>query len=156
MKHTYPSNYNPRTSSQPWYVIQSWNILDRAKPGLIPERLRFLMAGEIAGALCEAFKMGAEQAEAEPKPKPKSASFRLPDCTCLSCHKVMDAAMSVHNDNKPKDGDITVCMYCGHIMAFDADYKLVNLSDEQMREVAGDPRIIEIQRARGEIMKKKP
>jgi len=51
-------------------------------------------------------------------------------------------------DDKPASGDVTVCLYCGHIMAFAEDLSLRELTNEEAREVAGDKRILAIQRAR--------
>jgi hypothetical protein len=42
-----------------------------------------------------------------------------------------------------------ICFYCGHVMAFDAALRLRPLTDEEMLEAAGDPRILAIQTGRG-------
>jgi hypothetical protein len=72
---------------------------------------------------------------------------------CLNCAKVLDAATCVHADCMhadcmPQPGSITICIYCGHIMAFGTDCSLRQLTDEEVIEIAGDPRILAIQRAR--------
>jgi hypothetical protein len=80
----------------------------------------------------------------------------MPSTTCPNCRKGVDGATSVDADAKPGPGDITVCLYCGHIMAFAADLSLRELTDDEMRKVAGDKRILAIQWARGEAAKKRP
>jgi hypothetical protein len=67
---------------------------------------------------------------------------------CTACGKLCDGATGVGCDGGPGPGDWTICFYCGHLMAFADDLTLRNLSDAEMVEVAGDPRIIAVQRAR--------
>jgi len=45
----------------------------------------------------------------------------------------------------PRPGNITICFYCGHIMAFAKDMSLRSLTDAEIHDVAGNPLIIEIQ-----------
>jgi RNase P subunit RPR2 len=75
---------------------------------------------------------------------------------CSNCGLLLDAASAVKegvmsHDVKPKPGDITVCIRCGHIMAFNRQLKLVELSLEQALAVAGDKDILRIQRARRKL-----
>jgi hypothetical protein len=72
----------------------------------------------------------------------------IPQSPCLSCGKPLDGATCVGRDAAPDPGDITICIYCGHIMVFDDNLKLRELSDEEVREVAGDGRVLAVQRAR--------
>lgn len=46
--HPYPSRYLPGSH---WAVDAGWEILDTIKPGVIPDDVRFFIAGAIAGAL---------------------------------------------------------------------------------------------------------
>lgn len=46
--HTYPSKYPPGSH---WAVDAGWEILDAIKPGVIPNDVRFFLAGQIAGRL---------------------------------------------------------------------------------------------------------
>lgn len=55
----------------------------------------------------------------------------------------------------PEPGDISVCINCGHIMAFADDLKLRSLTDQEMFDVAGDPRMLLAQRAIAETKVKK-
>jgi hypothetical protein len=72
---------------------------------------------------------------------------RVPVSRCLDCGEKLDAAMDVEADNKPMPGDATICIRCGHIMAFADDLTLRALTDEEMEQVAGDFRIIKARTA---------
>lgn len=77
-------------------------------------------------------------------------SVRLPDMKCTDCGTILNGGAPVHYDDRPEPtgpqpGTITVCAYCGHIMAFDEGLTLRNLNDNEVVEIAGDPRILRIQ-----------
>ena len=72
-------------------------------------------------------------------------SLRLPPHNCPSCYRVLTAATSATGDEMPRPGNITICFYCGHIMAFAKDMSLRSLTDAEIHDVAGNPLIIEIQ-----------
>ena len=55
-------------------------------------------------------------------------------------------------EHKPQSGDVTICLYCGHIMAFGKALELRSLTDEEMLEVAGDRRIVLLQKLRKHVM----
>ena len=79
---------------------------------------------------------------------------RFAACSCLACGKVLDAANVVSTDGQdyaPSSGDITICLGCGHVMAFDDDLKLREMTDAEAREIAGDRRMLAVQKARGEL-----
>jgi hypothetical protein len=63
---------------------------------------------------------------------------------------MMDGASGivVEEDTAPDPGDVTVCIYCGHIMAYDDDLGLRELTPVEQLNIAGDERILAIQRAR--------
>jgi hypothetical protein len=77
-----------------------------------------------------------------------SKTTRTPPNLCLECGKVVDSATNVENQ-RPSPGMFAICFYCGHVMAFDAALRLRPLTDEEMLEAAGDPRILAIQAGRG-------
>lgn len=79
-------------------------------------------------------------------------SKRVTASLCLACGKTLDAASGANK--RPKPGDITLCMYCGHIMAFDGKLHFRPLTDAEMHKVAGDKRILNVQWARGKAMEK--
>ena len=75
----------------------------------------------------------------------------IPASPCLSCGKRNDATTSCFGDNVPSAGDVTVCFYCGHIMVFNNDLTLRNPTNAEIRHIAGDRRILAVQRARKKI-----
>lgn len=62
--------------------------------------------------------------------------------SCIMCEKPLDAASGVGQTVKPRSGDITICVYCGHLMAFSDDLSLRNLNDTEIMETSADPRIL--------------
>jgi hypothetical protein len=77
---------------------------------------------------------------------------------CTSCGEEMDATtmieekdrkFTIHEDVEPEPGDFTICVKCGHVMGFCSDLTLRDLTPEEQVKVAGDPRILAIQWARG-------
>jgi hypothetical protein len=57
-EHTYPPSFGPQHENP--FVRMSWELLDAMPPGLLPEEWRFMLAGEVAGALQEAYTVGHE------------------------------------------------------------------------------------------------
>jgi hypothetical protein len=51
----YPSKYLPGTH---WAVDEAWTILNALPVGMLPDDFRFLVAGQIAGALMRIAKEG--------------------------------------------------------------------------------------------------
>jgi hypothetical protein len=74
-------------------------------------------------------------------------SKKLPDLHCLNCGKLIDGATSVDGDYSPALGDVTICIFCGHLMVFDICAR--NPTDDELGDLAGDKRILAIQKARG-------
>jgi hypothetical protein len=79
---------------------------------------------------------------------------RMPATHCLNCERLVDGASGVDTKGKPRPGNITVCIYCGHLMAFARDLSMRELTGEEMREIAGDERVLAAQRAAAEFRKK--
>jgi hypothetical protein len=70
-------------------------------------------------------------------------STDLQPSPCTNCGKINDAATYIGSGKEtPSPGDISICYYCSHIMAFDEKLKLRELTDAEIIEVAGDPRLI--------------
>lgn len=70
-----------------------------------------------------------------------SGALRLKPSLCISCGKTLDAASCLEDGSRPKPGDITVCFYCGQVMAFDNDLGLRHLTEPESKEVENDERI---------------
>jgi len=71
---------------------------------------------------------------------------------CPSCGVLLEAATSTFEEATPSDGDITICIKCGHIMMFENNQPR-DLTDAEMRMIAGDRRIIAAQKVRGKVIK---
>jgi hypothetical protein len=70
---------------------------------------------------------------------------RTPPQTCLNCGEKVDSASDTTPayTRPPQPGDIALCFYCGHVMAYlDAKGRFRPLTDQEMVEVAGDPDIV--------------
>lgn len=83
-------------------------------------------------------------------------SFRAPPSRCLDCGKLLDMASGAGHRHKPRPGAITICFDCGHIMAFAADLRLRALTDREMVEIAGDPKLVLVQKARARYIAAHP
>ena len=77
----------------------------------------------------------------------------LPRVPCPNCHREADDATCVREPAKrPQAGDFTVCIYCGVLMAYDAEMRPGALNDEQVTELLENPaRLEEIRRIQGMI-----
>jgi hypothetical protein len=79
---------------------------------------------------------------------------RVPPCCCLNCGFELDAAFDTSLvERSPRPGDATICIICGHLMVFGNDLTLRELTDEEIKKFAGDPRIVRAQQARYETHK---
>jgi len=58
--------------------------------------------------------------------------------SCPECGKMTNTAMSVDGDDKPSDGDISLCFYCGAINQFDSKLNIVNMPDEVLESIKKD------------------
>jgi hypothetical protein len=86
------------------------------------------------------------------------SDHQVPPSVCTSCGLVMDGATGVAEDGHkgdivPDPGDFTVCINCGHLMIFNEDLTLRDLTDDEMIKVAGDKRLIAIQQARARVLR---
>src|SRR5262249_26798802 len=72
--------------------------------------------------------------------------------TCLNCGVLLDGASAVEKgeprEHHPKAGDLTICIKCGHLMMYADEGSFRELTDQEVREVAGDERLLLIQRVR--------
>lgn len=73
---------------------------------------------------------------------------------CIECGHPLDAATLPFNQKvKPRPGDISMCIACGHLTAFNASMRLRELTAKEMHDIAGDPNILRMQAARAKVMK---
>lgn len=74
-------------------------------------------------------------------------THEIPQDRCSACGHPVDAATKLLGGaTGPSAGDVTVCFECGHLMAFDADLSLRELTPLESGVVESDPRIVEIRR----------
>lgn len=60
----------------------------------------------------------------------KLTDFRHPETNCPSCKHHIDAASGTGNEG-PKDGDISICFYCGEILKFRGENITLDLITEE-------------------------
>jgi hypothetical protein len=81
-------------------------------------------------------------------------SHVMSEMRCTNCGKALDRAAGIDNDAQPEPGDASICIECGHLMVWDENLELRDPTDKEIYELAGDPRIIAAQRARGRAQEK--
>lgn len=79
-------------------------------------------------------------------------STRMRKSNCTGCGTTVDAATAIDNRTaEPSPGDITVCLYCGRLMAFADDLAVRDLTDAEMIDAAADERILAILQERAKL-----
>lgn len=83
----------------------------------------------------------------------------LEHCRCVNCGWSLQGVALINARNitaKPDDGDITVCLYCGHIMCFaictDGHVMLRDPNDREIVDIAGRPDILAFQKVRKDFL----
>jgi hypothetical protein len=72
----------------------------------------------------------------------------VPTNLCLQCGQKLDAATdTLDSGARPKEDDISLCLYCGAFAAFTGEGRLRPLTDEENSIVNNDPRIMVAQAA---------
>lgn len=71
----------------------------------------------------------------------------IPTGHCLACGAKMECATHI-GAATPDPGDVTLCLWCGHIMVFGDDLTVHNPTDEEMQRIAGSRDVIALQRLR--------
>jgi hypothetical protein len=75
--------------------------------------------------------------------------FEVPPCACPECGYVGDQVMGVSTEHKPVPGDLSLCIHCACLSAFDDDLKLRPPTDDELFAAATDRRV---QAARAAIL----
>lgn len=72
---------------------------------------------------------------------------------CLACGYKVEAATQLGEGTKgsPKSDDVTCCIACGYIMAFDGDLKFRVLTPSEEVEILSDERVLAVQQAIREV-----
>jgi hypothetical protein len=79
------------------------------------------------------------------------ADHHVATCACLACGQPLDGALGIETDDRPAPGNTSLCIYCGHLMAFADDMTLRELTNEEAHEIAGDEHILMAQRVRARM-----
>jgi hypothetical protein len=72
----------------------------------------------------------------------------VPKSFCLGCGAELDAVTAVTQPLDaimPKPGDFSVCLKCGHVMAFSETLTLRTMTGAEMHNIAGDKRLLAAQ-----------
>lgn len=86
----------------------------------------------------------------------KIATHKTAETRCTACGYSVDLATGVTTEGMPEPGAWSICLRCGHLMAFDDDLQLRNLTDAEAYDVAGDKVVLAAQKARGEMLAESP
>jgi len=82
-------------------------------------------------------------------------SKEMPPAECPNCGYVSDMAAAIDENVKPSPNDISICINCGHLSAFTEDLKLRNLTDDEIKKVAGDQRVVKAMTALDHVKRQK-
>jgi hypothetical protein len=66
----------------------------------------------------------------------------VPMSKCPECGHNMDAASSIGGDFNPRPGDLTCCIQCGELLAFNEDLHLRLPTKKERANLAADPKIL--------------
>ena len=104
-------------------------------------------AGSIA-RLCPASFVGNDNSEGKEmgehkQKRPRPTDYKLnTKSVCPSCGQILDGALNPEIMQAPKPGNISICMDCSHISIFGDDMSLRPLNDQEMHDIAGDPKML--------------
>lgn len=73
---------------------------------------------------------------------------------CPSCGKSLNRCGSRSGERGPQPGDLSVCLYCGHLSVYGDDVGLRELTDAEVVEVAGDADMLQAQNIAAFIRKR--
>lgn len=72
-------------------------------------------------------------------------SKTVPEDYCPNCgHRLNRTSVPGPDDPVPQAGDVTVCLYCSHLMVFAEDMSLRAPNDAELIELAGRPDILRV------------
>jgi hypothetical protein len=80
---------------------------------------------------------------------------RTPTAPCANCGKPNDAASNPEEDITPKEGDISVCLYCNHVAIFRTDLTLRRPTSAEWDELFKNLTFMRYIQANAELMKRR-
>lgn len=66
------------------------------------------------------------------------ASSLMPVSVCIVCDMKLDAATCITSKATPREGDASLCLYCGNVAVFGADRKLRQPTEEEAAQIKND------------------
>lgn len=84
-------------------------------------------------------------------------NHRTIETKCLGCGATIDAGTQIvregDEDVAPSEGDVTICLHCGHVMIYADDHgRLRNPTDDELAELAADEAIVKFNNFRGPVL----
>ncbi len=82
-------------------------------------------------------------------------NVRTPENNCPVCKSSIDAATCIENDCTPEQDDISLCLYCSSVNAFNSDLTLRAMTDSEIGDLPHEVRqhIQKARKAIREVMK---
>jgi hypothetical protein len=80
----------------------------------------------------------------------ESSMTRVPENICVACGAPNDGAMAPQHNAKPNAGDVSMCMYCGHLAIFRADLSVREATAAELAAIGNDQIIIRMLQLRRE------
>lgn len=77
-------------------------------------------------------------------------AVRTPKNNCPVCKHHIDAATCIEDDHTPEQDDVSLCLYCSSVNAFNSDLTLRAMTDSEIGDLPHEIRQ-EIQKARKAI-----
>ena len=73
-------------------------------------------------------------------------TVRIIEDNCLNCGKKLDGTFNVGGADIPREGDFSICCHCGHVMTYGKNLRLQELTEKDIREIAGDENLLVAQK----------
>lgn len=70
------------------------------------------------------------------KSRAAASEHRVKGSACPACGKIMDAATNLVDSGAPRQGDLSICLYCQALLQFEADGRLKMLPAEVLADIA--------------------
>jgi hypothetical protein len=86
--------------------------------------------------------MGEQKRRQAINPELIAKTTRHSTSSCLNCGYEIDASTITGSTHSPKPGNIGICIRCSHIMAYDEELKVRELTSEEMKAVAGNENVL--------------
>jgi hypothetical protein len=83
-----------------------------------------------------------------------SEDLDVPVSLCIKCHNRLTATANLTHKRKPKQGDLSLCVFCYSWLVFDETLHQRNLTDEEIRRIEADEPLLWMEMTRiGDFVK---